>query len=325
MVEKCQYVGITGNEALNNKLSPPDLIPTGAFVGNKILYTALLNQMGLPSTETQAVASVNASFGALPVLRDAAGLKDFLSNQARYPLFGKPRHGSLSEGSVRIDRLADGKVSLGNGAEHDIDSFCSEIMAKFPGGFLLQTALNPHPEMARVSGSSIGCVRMVTVNDTGQPRPLYALWKIPAPDAMSDNFWQSGSMLAALELDTGRVLSCRRGTGPDTEEITTHPVSGVEIADMVLPHWDSVKTLAASAHGLFPEFGVCGFDIAICEEGPRVVECNDNPFHTLYQLAMRRGIANPDLQPVWNAVSARQKDRLARQRAAKREAQKPKG
>ena len=241
---------------------------------------------------------MNASFGALQVLRGAA---------------------------VHIDRVADGKVCPGNGGQHDIDLFCSEIMAKFLGGFLLQTGLNPHPEMARVSGSSKGCVRMVTVNVTGQPRPLHALWKIPSPDAMSDNFWQSGSMLAALELDTGRVLSCRRGTGPDTEEITTHPVSGVEIADLVLPNWDSVKTLAASARGLFPEFGVCGFDIAICEDGPRVVECSDNPFHTLYQLAMRHGIANPDLQPVWNAVSARQKDRLARQRAAKREAQKPKG
>lgn len=325
MAEKRQFVGITGNEALNKRLSPPELIPTGAFVGNKVLYTALLAQMGLGTTETQAIVSTHAGYGAMPVLRDVAMLKQFLLEKAAYPVFGKPRHGSLSEGSVRIERVADGKVWLGNGRCHEIDTFCAEVLGKFPGGFLLQSALVPHSGITKITGQAIGCVRVVTVNDTGTPRPVYAVWKIPSPDAMSDNFWQSGSMIAALDMDSGEVASCHRGTGLEREEVTAHPVSGAQIKGTVLPHWNAVKSLAADAHGLFPEFGVCGYDIALCEDGPKIVECNDNPFHTLFQLATGRGITNPELQRVWDAVAARQKQRLARQCAAERKSKRSKG
>ena len=67
--------------------------------------------------------------------------------------------------------------------------------------------------------------------------------------------------------------------------------------------------LACDAHAVFPEFGICGFDIAITPEGPKVLECNDNPSHMLYQLAAQRGVNNAELVPVWDQVIARQKKR----------------
>ncbi|MEE4187815.1 MAG: sugar-transfer associated ATP-grasp domain-containing protein [Roseobacter sp.] len=314
MPEKKQYVGNTGNATLNARLSPPELIPTAAFVGNKALYTALLKQMGLGTTDTQAVVMARGTLGAWPVLRDAAALKSFLMQDAAYPIFGKPRHGSLSEGSVRIDGCKDGKVLLGNGESYDINAFCAEVLTKYAGGFLLQSALVPHAQMAAVTGQSIGCVRVVTVNDTGVPRALYAVWKIPSPQAMSDNFWQEGSMLAAVDLETGQVTGCVKGEGIDTVEITHHPETGEVIIGQCLPHWQAVKALATDAHALFPEFGVCGYDIAICDDGPKIIECNDNPFHTLYQIAHRRGALNSNFAPIWDAVAKRQKERLARQK-----------
>lgn len=317
MAQKREYVGVSGNAALNARLSPPDLIPTGAFVGNKVLYTALLHQMGLGTTQTQAIVSTRASFGTLTVLQDACALAEFLREEAAYPLFGKPRHGSLSAGSVRLDAIEGDILRLGNGKAVKLAAFCAEVMEKYPGGFLLQTALTPHPDMAQVTGEAMGCVRVVTVNDTGTPRSAYAVWKIPSPDAMSDNFWQTGAMLAALDLKTGAVTACRVGAGMDTLEITAHPVTGAQIVGTTLPHWEATKTLAAQAHALFPEFGVCGFDIAICADGPKVIECNDNPFHMLYQLATRRGIHNEELAPLWNAVAQRQAEKLARQKPGK--------
>ena len=64
-----------------------------------------------------------------------------------------------------------------------------------------------------------------------------------------------------------------------------------------------------------------GWDVAISPEGPVIIECNDNPFHTLYQLSHGRGVLNPDFAPVFDRVaevSAKMlEDRKARQKARK--------
>ena len=124
-------------------------------------------------------------------------------------------------------------------------------------------------------------------------------------------------MLAALDLDTGTVTRCQRGSGLTAERITQHPVTDATIQGRTMPCWTETLALAQAAHAVFPEFGVCGWDIAITQEGPVIVECNDNPMHTLYQHAFGRGILNSDLAPVWDRVAARQGETLARMQKLK--------
>ncbi len=316
--EKRMFLGQGGTNALNAQLNPPITIPNRTFMANKLLYTQLLSQLGIATAKTQALVSTFRSAGALPTLRDAQSVAAFLRNDAVYPLFGKPHHGSLSEGSVRIEAIDGDTLRLANGKTQDVDAFAEEVMTEYRGGFLLQSALDPHPDMAAIAGPAVGCVRVVTVNDGSGPKPLYALWKMPAPTAMSDNFWQSGSLLAHLDLGTGAVLSCVRGTGPKTEELSDHPVSGHPVVGVTLPFWDETLKTAVDAHEVFPEFGVCGFDIAVTADGPKVIECNDNPAHVLYQLATHRGLQNPEFAPVWDAIIARQKKAVIRVKEAEK-------
>ena len=314
--DKRAFVGVGGIKRLNAALTPPKLAPTRAFVGNKLLYTELLGKLGLATTETQALVSTFRHVGKLPVLRDAEGLIAFLREDARYPLFGKPHHGSQANGTVRIDRCSEGMLHLGNGATRRVEDFATDVFKAFSGGYLLQTALDPHPEMAAIAGPMMGCVRVVTANDGNGARPVYAVWKLPAPNAMSDNFWQKGSILGALDLETGGVTRAQLGSGVAAKTVETHPVSGAQLVGTMLPFWQETLGLAADAHNLFPEFGVCGFDVAVTGEGPRILECNDNPNHGLYQFATGRGAWNETLAATWTTVIARQEKQLARQKAA---------
>lgn len=307
-----EYVGITSNIALNARLSPRAAVPTAAFVGNKVLYTSLLRQLGIATTETLAVASTHRHFGTLPALRDADAIKSFLMDAANYPIFGKPAHGSESVGSVLLTACDGTTLTLGNGKSVDLTAFCAEVTTKYAGGYLFQKALIQHDTLANVTGKAIGCVRIVTAMDGAAPRPVYSVWKIPAHNAMSDNFWQDGSMLAHIDLETGVVQACRQGSGLDTAEIAEHPKSGAPVVGVQMPDWQAAIDLARDAHAIFPEFGVCGWDIAMTDEGPKIVECNDNPSHSLYQLAARRGVLNSDFAPIWDAVSDRQQAKIAR-------------
>jgi hypothetical protein len=312
MAEKRTFLGQGGTNALNTEMNPPVAVPTRSFVGNKLLYTELLAKLGIATSETQALVSTFREFGALPVLRDAQSLATFLREKAVFPIFGKPHHGSLSEGSVRIQSIVGDTLHLADGREIDVDQFATDVMRHYPGGFMLQTALDPHAEMAKIAGLAVGCVRVVTANDGSGPKPAYALWKLPAPKAMSDNFWQEGSLLGMLDLETGTVTGCQRGSGIKAEFLPNHPTSGAPVIGVTLPFWQQTLKAAVDAHSVFPEFGVCGFDIAVTPEGPKVLECNDNPAHMLYQLAAGRGIQGPELSPIWERVVARQKKQLKR-------------
>lgn len=305
---KREFVGRAGSYMLN--IGPNDLKLTVSrgFMHDKMLFTHLLRGLGLPATHTQALVHGTRRAGDMPVLRAPQDVMAFLLTRARFPLFGKPVEGSGSVGSVLI-RPVDtktGMLQLGNGREIDMDAFAHEIISDYPEGFLFQTAIDQHDTLKAVTGSAIGTLRVVTTRDETGIRPLYTLWKIPSPRAMSDNYWQDGSMIAEID-PQGQVVSCAHGAGPGYEKIDTHPVSGVRFADLQIPHWTRVHEVAVEAHGVFPEFGLIGWDIGISAEGPVIVEANENPFHALYQLATDRGVRNADLLPRFEAAAAETK------------------
>ena len=301
------FLGQGGINALNLAMNPDSLMETKNFVGNKMAYTHHLNESGIASTVTQAFVSADVDSELDIVLKNATVLEAFMREKAEYPVFGKPLGGSLSVGSVRIDGIDGDLLQLGNGHTIEVDQFARDVMRVYPDGYLLQTALAPHKDMARVAGDAVGSLRIVTTNTGDGATPTYALWKIPAPKAMSDNFWQDGSMLALVDLADGTVLNCHRGKGPDAEMLETHPVSGAPVVGMKLPFWSETLASAVAAHDLFPDLGICGFDIAVTDAGPVVLECNDKPNHLLYQFPARQGIQNAALAPVWKAVIKRQK------------------
>lgn len=305
---KREFVGRAGSYMLN--IGPNDLKLTVSrgFMHDKMLFTHLLRGLGLPATQTQALVHATRRAGDMPVLRAPQDVMAFMLARASFPLFGKPVEGSGSVGSVLIQSVdtKTGMLLLGNGREIDLDAFAHEIISDYPEGFLFQTAIDQHETLRAVTGAAIGTLRVVTTRDETGIRPLYTLWKIPSPRAMSDNYWQDGSMIAEID-PHGKVVSCAHGAGPGYEKIETHPVSGVRFAGLQIPHWSRLHEVAVEAHGVFPEFGLLGWDIGISAEGPVIVEANENPFHALYQLAADRGVRNADFLPRFDAAAAETK------------------
>ena len=305
--EKRQFVGARGSQKLNNRLSPKLVTELRPFVRDKVFYGATLRQLGFPTPHIQAVASHVRTYGNLPALRKPEEIEAFLLNDARYPLFVKPEEGSGSVGSaliVDLDR-ASREIVLSNGNRIDLRAFAMEVLDDYAEGFLFQDAVIQHPALSDIAGRAVGTIRVVTVMATDTPQVLYTLWKIPSPKAMSDNYWQEGSMLAEIDSASGIIQQVRRGSGPAQEVIEVHPVSNASFTGMELPHWDDVLRLTHEAHLLIPQFGVLGWDIAITQDGPTIIECNANPHHMLYQLATGHGILNNDFAPILKQVESR--------------------
>ena len=317
--DKKTYVGERGSFLLNNRLSPKALTDMRPFVRDKVLYTAALRQFGIATTQTQAVASASRQFGNLPGPSSAAEVEEFLLTKATYPLFVKPEEGSGSVGSALITYCDTRRkmLKLANGKDIEVAAFAREAMEDYGHGLVFQSAVTQHDDVRALIGDAVGTVRVVTVIEDQTPKVLYALWKIPSPTAMSDNYWQDGSMIAAIDAETGVVQQCHRGSGPGCEVIENHPVSGKAIRGFQMPNWDKTLQAAMDGHKLLPEFGVFGWDVAVGPDGPVIIECNANPHHMLYQLANHDGILNETFAPIFDRIEARAK-RLQKERDARK-------
>ncbi len=305
--EKREFVGERGSRLLNDRLSPRSVTELRAFVRDKVFYGAMMDQLGFATPHIQAVASHSRDYGALLTLTEVPEIEEFLMNTARYPLFVKPEQGSGSVGSALILDLdkATRELVLSNGTRIDLRAFATEALEDYAEGLLFQDAVNQHSAMTKAAGRAVGSIRVVTVIAEDTPEVLYTLWKIPSPKAMSDNYWQSGSMIAEIDNASGILQQCRRGAGLEQEMVETHPVSGKTLPGMQIPHWDEVLRITKNAHKLMPQFGVFGWDIAITEDGPVIIECNANPHHMLYQLATGKGILNKDFAPTLKKIEDR--------------------
>lgn len=306
LAQKKEFVGERGSLALNLRLAPPGFTNMRNFLADKVGLTTLMGGLGLPTTRIQACYHPFRGFGGTRTLRSAAEIRSFLTDQARFPLFGKPIRGAGSFGSVSILGLQGEVARLANGTSLDLTVLCAQIEGCSDYGYVFQDAVTPHPLIEAVSGArAVSTIRAVTVNANDRPQMLYALWKLPAATAMSDNFWQAGSLIALVNCVTGMVEKVRHGSGIDTQWVTAHPATGLPLQGIALPNWQAVVDLATAAHAVVPDNGILGWDIALTPDGACLIECNENTGHGLYQLASGRGVLNADFAPTFAAIEAR--------------------
>jgi hypothetical protein len=101
----------------------------------------------------------------------------------------------------------------------------------------------------------------------------------------------AGGIAAAPDIATGRLSRASDlGTDARLGWFTAHPNTGEQIEGRVLPCWEEAKALAIEAHRAFFDRVVIGWDIAILEDGPILVEGNGNPDMDIIQRFMPVGV-----------------------------------
>ncbi|MBX2856329.1 MAG: hypothetical protein KTR21_15160 [Rhodobacteraceae bacterium] len=320
---RARFVGVLASQKYNRVVN--DLTEGHGIVGQKLMYNAMLRGFGLPTPPLQALARQFGGAGAILTLADASSIARFLREQARYPLFCKPVRASLSRGAVSINAYSpdSDRLRLIDESEIDPDAFAEAILTRHGRtGYMFEDRLAPHPELAAISGHSLGTIRFVTIVENGRAAPLYALWKAPALNAVADTTWRPGNMLALIDSENGAVQRVQRGSGPDREVLDSHPETGARIHGLRLPDWEAARALALKAAELTPFTRLIGWDLALTDQGPVLVEANGDPNHTLYQLAADHGFLTPEATAFRDRVAAENASELAARRANKRRARR---
>jgi hypothetical protein len=189
-------------------------------------------------------------------------------------MFTKPTNSSNSLGVVDIERYdgTDDCLVLRNGSRVALCDYAEKIEDYAEKGYMLQGRLSPHPRIAEVVGDRIGTVRMVVLSDESGATLLRAAWKIPAGGSVADNFWRPGNLLGGIDVATGKVVRVMRQGPYGCEQVTEHPDSGVRFDDFTFPEWQTMKRTVLAAATTMPSCHLQGWDVALCDKGPVLVE-----------------------------------------------------
>jgi hypothetical protein len=193
-----------------------------------------------------------------------------------HDLFIKPAKGKGGRGCEKWLRR-DGAYEGPGGRLLSEDALRGHVadLAARRGRYLIQECLRNHPDLMRFGGG-LTSLRITTCkSESGGFEVTNAVLKMSMTAGSSvDNFHQGGAV-CRVDVKTGEA-------GPAWDNWVkrpcvlhqVHPVTGTAIAGMRLPCWAETVAMVERAAGLFPDRIMVGFDVAITDRGPVIIEGN---------------------------------------------------
>jgi hypothetical protein len=188
---------------------------------------------------------------------------------------------------------------------------------------ILQKCYRTHHSLRDLAGTTLATIRVLSMTDvTGDVHVMYAAFRMPrSHNAVVDNF-HAGGIAAAVDFATGQL-------GPATDLglsqalgwVDRHPASGAMIRGRVLPYWQEAVELVRRAHSkAFRDRIMIGWDIAITDKGPIIVEGNAGPDLDIIQRVGRVALGSHDFGQIivdhLRGAERRQSDHAAIKQAA---------
>lgn len=139
---------------------------------------------------------------------------------------------------------------------------------------LLQPCLRNHRDLLPLTPGALCTARILTFRvPGGRAQVLLAAYRMAVGDAPADNF-HFGGIITAVDLSTGRLGASLRRRQHVLVPVERHPDTGTPIAGYQLPYWRETLALARGALDAARGIPLVGWDVAITDDGPVLVEGN---------------------------------------------------
>jgi hypothetical protein len=134
---------------------------------------------------------------------------------------------------------------------------------------IVQPLIENHAVIQQMSNGALAALRIVTgMNVNGQAEFVTSLIGLPH----GAHATSIASIVCGIDPDSGRI---RYAAMPNGSPITHHPDTGAPIIGVVLPFWADSVALVRRAHAVaFNRFAFLGWDVALTEGGPVLLEAN---------------------------------------------------
>jgi Sugar-transfer associated ATP-grasp len=243
-------------------------------VEDKRIFAALMREAGLPHIPLIATITKDGS------IRDADGkplpfdtLLETLHRSGTDRVFAKPAEGANGVGHFIAVVGADG-LNVGGRNLRLPDLLDRMFGDELFDDYMLQPVATQHEVLQRLNPASVNTIRIDTFVLDGHVHHDGAVFRIGGGGTYVDN-WAAGGYLAKIDLETGALGPTAKSKAKyGRRVIRAHPVTAVVLEGLRLPYWDEAKNLAARAARVVEPLRYVGWDIALTNEGPIVIEGN---------------------------------------------------
>lgn len=160
---------------------------------------------------------------------------------------------------------------------------------------LVEDCIKQHRDMNKLYEKSVNTLRMFTFIKSGQAHFLQAVLKI-GNGGVVDNFSSGGMYTYVDENGTVFVEAIDR----DDNIFYEHPISKTKIVGFRVPMFEEATQLVKECATIIPEVSYVGWDVAISENGPVIVE--GNCFPGVYQVKPSLSNKKEGLIPKYNKI-----------------------
>ena len=145
----------------------------------------------------------------------------------------------------------------------------------------LEELVKQHSEMNKLCDKSVNTMRIMTFNDHGKSRIIWMGLRVGNGINAIDNFHAKG-MAVNIDINTGKLVG--NAIDKDLNEYEEHPFTHVKFDGFQIPCFEDSKNMVLKASLESDKILVVGWDVAISEDGPVIIEGNRRPGFDIVQV-----------------------------------------
>lgn len=245
-----------------------------ALARDKIVFHLYCDALNIPTVAPLAVYAPGCRTLPWCCLRSPGDLEAFMLQPDSAELFFKTDAGSKGRGALSLGRRLSPEswMRLPDEAEMTLDEVVAHL-TRAGDSWLVQRRLVPHRSFADVVPHVCPTVRVMTLLDGDKVHFTGALVRFGDGNFPADNAG-SGGIVFLIDLATGKLTKGAHSVGGRTIFRSSHHRTGVEVSGRNVPFWPEIIALAKNAASNFPASPYLGWDIAVTDDGPLILETN---------------------------------------------------
>ena len=173
----------------------------------------------------------------------------------------------------------------------DINSFYNNLEKD---DCMIEEEVIQNKEWSKLSPNSLNTIRVVTKCIKGKSKVIFAVARIGSGKSIVDNF-HKGGVGVKVNIEKGILEGKTIDKKNNEAEVTTN--THIKVDGFKIPYWKEIKDITCEAAKVNDSVNIVGWDVAITDDGPVIIEGNRGPGMDIIQVLYQRGI-KPELEEI---------------------------